>query len=45
MMMSGLCHICYCSNKELFFSKKNGMTVCATCATDQHYNQINGEKK
>jgi len=43
-MMKGLCHICYCSNKEIFFSKKNEMTVCANCAVDQHYNQTKGDK-
>ena len=48
MMMRGLCYICYCSNSEVFFSKKDGMTVCANCASDEHYSEKgknNEEKK
>lgn len=35
-MMRGLCHICYCSGIETFFSKKDGMTVCANCAANEY---------
>jgi len=36
-VLRGLCHTCYCSNSEVFFSKKDGMTVCADCAADEFY--------
>jgi len=45
MIMKGLCHVCFHSNKEIFFSKKDGMTVCANCAADEHYNQSKEDKK
>jgi len=43
-MIRGLCHICYCSNIEVFVSKKDGMTVCANCAVDEYYSKEDGVK-
>ncbi len=44
IMMKGLCHICYCSNIEVFFLKKDRMAVCADCAADEHYSN-KGDRK
>ena len=34
--MNGLCHDCYHSNVETFFSKKSGMPVCKDCVVDEY---------
>ena len=42
--MKGLCHFCHCSGIETFLSKKTGMSLCANCAADEHYSDMENEK-